>query len=403
MRNKLWIAVLGLSLSSGSALTAQGMLELTDGSRVLGRIDKRGDVFVVRRGASVRRIARSEVREHKTVEQLRQTLAQLAQRPDSDSAFARAQRGIWAFENGLAEDGWRLLSALNHDVRRSRAARAAFERLQQVASAELLETTRRNGLVKRGRELLLAMQPRSKNEVRKAKDSVVAIALATLLREELRQAAQAEQGEQALLSKKAKSLTKLCRKFAATAVHQARRQAARNALLQSADHDREFVWRQTIQWPRGKNRSKTIEDLHGNEQADEAANYLSRWLRKGSATIKMRTAEALGEIGSARALPALRSARKAITKSMRRRATGDGSSRAYVAFTTQQAYIADFDVEVATAASIAKPVVKTLTSGVVLDARVAGVSWERYILDFRRAVDKSIKAIEKKAEAKKRP
>ena len=403
MHYKLWIAVLGLSVSLGSALQAQGMLELEDGTRVLGRIEQRGEHFVVRRGSTLRRIAKADVRAHKTEAELEATLSQLAERVDADTAFARAQRGIWAFDHGLADAGWRILEGMNHDVRTSRAARAAFERLQNLASSELLATTRRSGLLERGRELLLGMQPRSKKPVRRAKNSVVAIAVAKLLREELRQTQQNEQGHHALLSKKAKSLTKLVRKYAATAVNSARRQAARNALLRSAEHDREFVWRQTIQWPRGQNRSKTIKDLHGNEQADEAAEYLSRWLRGGNATLKMRTAQALGEIGSARALPALRAAKSAITKSARRRATGDGSSRAYVAFTTQQAYIADFDVEVATAASIAKPVVKTLTSGVVLDARVAGVSWDRYIIDFSREIDRSIKSIEKKAEVKKRP
>ncbi|MBM4015468.1 MAG: hypothetical protein FJ293_10960 [Planctomycetes bacterium] len=52
---------------------------------------------------------------------------------------------------------------------------------------------------------------------------------------------------------------------------------------------------------------------------------------------------------------------------------GAAPARAHVFFGEQQAFVRDFDVEVAQGAVIAKPVIGVLQSGVLLDAAVAGV------------------------------
>ncbi len=53
--------------------------------------------------------------------------------------------------------------------------------------------------------------------------------------------------------------------------------------------------------------------------------------------------------------------------------SGASPARAHVFFGEQQAYVRDFDVEIAQGAVIAKPVIGVLQSGVLLDAAVAGV------------------------------
>ena len=49
----------------------------------------------------------------------------------------------------------------------------------------------------------------------------------------------------------------------------------------------------------------------------------------------------------------------------------------------QFAYVGDFDVEIAQAASIADPIVTLGNSGVVLDARLGGISGYTYATEYR--------------------
>ena len=64
--------------------------------------------------------------------------------------------------------------------------------------------------------------------------------------------------------------------------------------------------------------------------------------------------------------------------------------RAHAAFITQQAYIRDFDVEVAQSSFIADPKVDALTYGSVLDVRVGAVVTQRIQIvgSLRRAISK---------------
>jgi hypothetical protein len=64
--------------------------------------------------------------------------------------------------------------------------------------------------------------------------------------------------------------------------------------------------------------------------------------------------------------------------------------RAHVAFLQQQAYIRDYDVEVAQAAFIADPKVDVLQSGSVLDVTVSGVYEEVVIV---RAYQKALQRL----------
>jgi hypothetical protein len=99
--------------------------------------------------------------------------------------------------------------------------------------------------------------------------------------------------------------------------------------------------------------------------------------------VKLRAIEALGEFGSPSGIEYLLTAYSG----------GGGSSpRGYVSFLDHQTYIKDFDVEVAQAAAIADPQVGVLTTGVVLDAQVKGVAWERLVVE-RRAIHSALRKI----------
>lgn len=60
-----------------------------------------------------------------------------------------------------------------------------------------------------------------------------------------------------------------------------------------------------------------------------------------------------------------------------RRASGGGVARASASFTQQTSVVSDFDVEIAQAAVIAKPIISVVQSGSVIDVGVAGVSERR--------------------------
>ncbi len=87
--------------------------------------------------------------------------------------------------------------------------------------------------------------------------------------------------------------------------------------------------------------------------------------------LRMTAAEALGELGSQEAVLPL-------VDAMRLAGSGGASGgRSHIAVTRQRAYVKDFDVEVAQAAVIADPVIDIVTEGVILDVRVVSVSVER--------------------------
>ncbi len=81
--------------------------------------------------------------------------------------------------------------------------------------------------------------------------------------------------------------------------------------------------------------------------------------------VRLRAAKALGAIGDIRGIEHL----------VRRYAISGGGSGARSNFnsTTSQAYVKDFDVEVAQAAVIADPIIGVARSGAVLDAKVVGI------------------------------
>ncbi len=365
------------------------VLVLTDGTKLAGIVQRDGASYRVRVGKRTHRVSAKSVERWISPKVLSDRFERLRNLPESDAPHAVAQRALWAFDNGLDDEAWPLLAVLLDSGQRT----PSLARVEAAAAERLLaRLPQRTRPVDLGRELLLSARGKGDRGVDGAKHHAASQALGILLRIERKSSAQKKRSAK----KSANALATLCRKFAADALHPQRKSIARNALLAAKKDDRQFVWRQAILWPKGPTRSHVVSEIQQHGQSDAAATYLTRWLNHGNATLKLRSAEALGELGSKAALPALRAMRTAIRKKVarRRRGGGSGSSRANVSFTTQQAYIADVDVEVAQGAAIADPQVRTLTSGVVLDATVGGISWERYIIVLDSTIRRSIAALQ---------
>lgn len=103
---------------------------------------------------------------------------------------------------------------------------------------------------------------------------------------------------------------------------------------------------------------------------------LSGAVNESSALSRVHSAEALGEMRMAEAVPALAKRLKALNQA----AAGAPYAPANFFYSgTQRAYVAGYQAEVAQASAIAEPIISTLMDGVVLDVRVLGVSSERGI------------------------
>jgi hypothetical protein len=120
---------------------------------------------------------------------------------------------------------------------------------------------------------------------------------------------------------------------------------------------------------------------------DSMLNKFARGLGEKSPTIRVRSAEALGNLGQLASVPAL------VKHLHMLQAAGTSyAPRAFFSSEVQQAYVSDYNVEVAQASAIAEPVVSTLQSGAVLDVRVLGADFERVVtLEKQAAHDALVK------------
>jgi hypothetical protein len=106
----------------------------------------------------------------------------------------------------------------------------------------------------------------------------------------------------------------------------------------------------------------------------EMTQKFVRSLGEKSPSLRIHSAEALGNLGKPEAmLPLIKHL------NMLQQAGTSYAPRAFFSSCVEQAYVADYNVEVAQASAIAEPVVSTLQSGVVLDVRVLGAEFERVV------------------------
>jgi hypothetical protein len=124
-------------------------------------------------------------------------------------------------------------------------------------------------------------------------------------------------------------------------------------------------------------------------RADDVS-YLASGLTHQNAKVRVRTAEALGELGHPDAIKMLVLAAPHAAKGLAAPDGGNAGTRGHVAFLQQQAYIRDFDVEVAAGAFIADPKIDVLQTGSVLDVNVFGVVIEEVTIvqAYRQALQK---------------
>jgi hypothetical protein len=151
-----------------------------------------------------------------------------------------------------------------------------------------------------------------------------------------------------------------------------RRRIAAVAALQQRElaGNQHFVLRTAILDGSPEVRRAAIEIARGHDDAAAVA-YLAPGLAHPNGKVRIRTGEAFVGLAHPDAVQMLVMAGPNAGAAL---AGGPGTGdRAHVAFLQQQAYIRDYDVEVAQAAFIADPQVDVLHSGTVLDVTVAGV------------------------------
>ncbi|MCB9832826.1 MAG: HEAT repeat domain-containing protein [Planctomycetes bacterium] len=148
------------------------------------------------------------------------------------------------------------------------------------------------------------------------------------------------------------------------------RYVAVQALGRSAETRRvKPLYRRALGDPSPQVRHEANRSLIRHDDGSTAGPFIKALLRSEHAAVRSRAAESLAMLGDRRAVPALINALAA--------AGSGGAPRNNVHFGRQQAYLKDFDVEIAQAAVIADPIVDVVGEGVVLDVAAVSVGIER--------------------------
>ncbi|MBL8693621.1 MAG: hypothetical protein JNJ88_05940 [Planctomycetes bacterium] len=116
--------------------------------------------------------------------------------------------------------------------------------------------------------------------------------------------------------------------------------------------------------------------LKGADDVRSLQRFTSALWEK-STILRFHSAEALGALGRIEAVPALVNRMSGLQQAAASGASGHPTASLFVG--EQRAYVSDYNVEVAQASAIAEPVISVLQSGVVLDARVLSVQWQKVI------------------------
>lgn len=363
-------ALLGITLVPVRDMAADE-LRLDDGRVLVGKVVERTDTYEVTTHEGVVTVQKAKVVVRRTDDELRKALSEQA-RSAGKSPFASLQLAMQARAYGLETELWRHLDAtvkgLANDANdpAAESQQAVQRRLQDFLGQlepELLPRKWRSApAAARVHQLLDRLRP----------DTTAgrAAAIEALLVRE-------PNADQDLRNEARRNTSERQRIGAIKALQ--RRELAGN--------DR-FVLRSAIFDGSTEVRRAAIEIARGHEDA-AAVGYLAPGLMHQNAKVRVRTAEAFAGIGHPDAAKLLVLAGPNAGKAL---AAADQGVRAHVAFLNQQAYIRDYDVEVAQAAFIADPKVDVLQSGTVLDVTVAGVTEEIVIV---RAWQKALKQLMK--------
>lgn len=348
MKTILFVA-LGASLLLACPLRADEV-RLKDGRVLVGVVHKRDKVWEIDTRDGMVRVPASEVELERTEQQLREALRGLEQSA-TDNAFSHLELARQAFAWDLDDELWRHLDAAVQVPRdaKNQGLRSRVDDFLAQLEAEVLPRRYRAAEARVRVHELLQHLPR------KAGPGLGAAVQELLVREPN-------------VDKELKA--------EARANHEPwRRLCAVEALLRRGTRNNDaFAWRTAILDPAAEVRMQSMQLAREYGNAAQAVEYLTPGLMAGNAEVRVRTGEAFANLGDAAAIKPLVMAGPNAMKAV---AGGDSGVRGNISIVQQQAYIRDFDVEVASASFIADPKIAVLQSGVVLDVTVMNVEIER--------------------------
>ncbi|MEC7583086.1 MAG: hypothetical protein VYE77_02100 [Planctomycetota bacterium] len=337
-------------------------VRLKDGRVLYGKVRTVGQHYEVSTRMGVVRVSRDQLAGDIIADsELRARLGRLAKQ-SNDSAFAHLQLATQAHRWSLESDMWKHLESTieNLENARQQAVATRLEDFLAQLEPELLAPKWRAASTKVRIDKLLDQH---KNDLRIARRAAI---LALLERE--------PNAEHELRHQARHNIAPRRRALAVEALF--RRNTESNA---------KFTWRTAILDREAKVRAEAMRIAGEGDNQEAAVAYLAPGLVHNSAEVRIRTAEAYANLGDRVAVGQLVSAGPNAGKAL---ASTNPGRRAHMAVINQQAYIRDFDVEVAQASFIADPQIGVLQSGVVLDVTVHGVYAQRVriLRAYRRAL-----------------
>lgn len=370
------LVVAALAIVSLSPAATADEVRMLDGRVLVGKVtEKGGNLEIVTRDGTVV-VANKDVAERRRDPQLRERLAEMA-RTAGDTTFAHLNLAMQARTYGLEPELWRHLD------------RALALRAQVPAdAAESLQRRLADFLAQLGPELLPLRDRGASTKVRVHK------LLGTLRGDGGTGRSDSGTGRAAaveeLLVRETNADEDLRREARSNDAPAQRIGAIRALRRRALAGNDQFVLRTAILDRSEDVRHAAIGLCRATTTADDVT-YLASGLAHGNAKVRVRTAEALAELGHPDAVQKLVLAGPFAAVGL---AAADGGAslgnRAHVAFLEQQAYIRDFDVEVAAQSFIADPQVGVLQSGSVLDVTVFGVYEETTIVQAYRVALKKL-------------
>lgn len=356
--------LLGLS---AAALPADEV-RMHDGRVLVGRVTERGDNLQIATRDGVVVVASKDVARHRKDAELRGSLAEQA-RTTGDSRFAHLQLAMQARAFGLEPELWQHLD-------RALALGKAEPRGTDASTEAALDRRLADFLAQLGPELLPLRHRAAPTRIRVQE-------LLAALRHDVRPSRSAAVEE--LLVRETNADEDLRRQARTNPTPACRIGALRALERRSLTGNDRFVLRTAILDASTEVRAAAVALSRPLGDAD--VDYLATGLADQNAKVRIRTAEALGELGNPAAVKLLVLAAPHAAKGLAAADGADGSVRGHIAIIEQRAYVRDFDVEVAASSFIADPQIDTLNSGMVLDVTVHAVFSEPVIVDaYRKAL-----------------
>ena len=353
--NRLVTALAAAALTLPAAAQSLKELRLKDGRVLVGEVRAKGADYQVATREGHVSVAQRDVASVRTHKELQAALAAKV-RKSGDSVFALLQLAKIAREYGLKPEMWRLLDKAAPEAAKTGAGptqRRLRDFLAELEPELLPSASRQAPPQKRVQAMLRLCHATTKPGKMAAIEEL-------LVREP-----NADQ----LLRQQARQHGSYRQRLAAVAALQ-RRATTGNG---------RFVLRTTV-LDRSEQVRTAAAALARPTVTAADVTYMAGGLGHSSTKLRVRTAEALGALGHAAAVDLLVQAGPHAATGLRKAANDAGASRGHIAFLNQQAYIRDFDVEVAQASFIADPQIDVLQSGTVLDVTVVGVTEVRKIV-----------------------